>query len=79
MDKLREIYEDWEYDRITALEAMNQIRKIYLLTDEELNLKGLTIEYCDYGIHKLRQNREYLMEGSETECLERASEIIFKK
>nr|DAI89507.1 MAG TPA: hypothetical protein [Caudoviricetes sp.] len=57
---------------------MLQIRKTYLLTDEELALSRLTIEYVDYGLYRLRENGEFLREGTETECLERASEILFK-
>lgn len=78
MEKLKDIYKDYLAKVITAEEAMLQIRKTYLLTDEELSEEGLTINYHDYGIYQLKENGEYLTEGSETECLERASEILFK-
>lgn len=79
MEKLKDIYKDYLGKFISAEEAMLQIRKIYLLTDEELDMNGLSIEYIDYGLYKLKQDGDYLMDGTETDCLERASEIIFKK
>lgn len=78
MERLKEIYKDYLGKFISAEQAMLEIRKTYLLTDEELSLTNLTLEYSDYGLYKLRQNGDYLMDGTETECLERASEIIFR-
>jgi len=78
MEKLKEIYKDYLSKVISPEQALLNIRKIYLLTDEELKLEGFSIEYVDYGLHRLKQKGEYLIEGEKSECLERASEIIFK-
>ena len=79
MEKLKDIYKDYLSKIICPEEALLQIRKIYLLTDEELELSRLSIEYSDYHTYQLREDGDYLMEGSEVACLERASEIIFRE
>ncbi len=78
MKKLKELQQRYLNTDLKAEEAIKEIFDIYLNTDDVLSLYGLTIKYHDYGLYQLRENGEYLMEGEETECLERASEIITK-
>lgn len=78
MKKLKEIRDKYVSTEMSAIIAIKEIFDTYLISDYALDLFNLSIEHCDYGIYKLRENGEYLMEGEETECYERASEIIKK-
>lgn len=79
MEKLREVFNMWMTEGLSDYEALIEIFKTFIIGEGTLKNNGLTIEYEDYGIWKLRQNGEYLMEGEETDCYQRASEIIYKR
>lgn len=76
MNTLKELRERYRSTNMKAEEALKEIFDTYLIEDSLLELHGLKIKYVDYGLHRLKQNGDYLMEGEKTECLERAYEII---
>jgi hypothetical protein len=76
--KLSKIVQDLEQGTITETEARNLLLELLIVSESTLATQGLTIKYEDYGIWKLRQNGEYLMEGEQVECYQRAFEILKK-
>lgn len=65
-------------DEITYNEARKLLLDLFIVSESTLATQGLTIEYEDYGIWKLRQHGEYLMEDERINCNERAIEILDK-
>jgi hypothetical protein len=78
MAKLKELQQEYLGSNAKAEDILKKIFDIYLISDYILNLHDLSIEYCDYEIYKLRENRACIYEGSKTDCLEIAYEIINK-
>jgi len=76
--ELSKIAQDLKQDIITDKEARNLLLGLLIVSESTLNKYRLTIDYADYGIYKLRQNGEYLMEGEKLECHDRAREIVEK-
>lgn len=74
--ELSKIAKDLEQDTITENEARALLLDLLIVSESTLNKYGLTIDYAEYGIYKLRQNGEYLMEGEKHECYDRAREIV---
>ena len=74
--ELSKIAQDLEQGTITKNEARTLLLGLLIVSESTLNKYGLTIDYADYGIYKLRQNGEYLMEGEKLECHDRAREIV---
>lgn len=61
---------------ITEKEARGLIFELLLVPEETLKRKGLAIKYMDYGIYQLWQGDDFLGEGTQRDCHERAFEII---
>jgi hypothetical protein len=65
-------------NKITEKEARNLLLNLFILSDNDLKERGLTIKYVDYGLWQLRQDGEFLMEAERMDCNERAIEILSK-
>jgi hypothetical protein len=78
MNHLGSIRDKYRNSDMKAEEDLKQIFDTYLMEKSVLKLHGLEIIYVDYGLHRLYQNGEFLNEGEEHYCLERAYEIIYK-
>ena len=78
MKNLQVIKEQYEKSELTAKQALEQIFETYLISDEILAEKGLTIKYFDYGMYQLKEDGEFLYEGEKSYCQERAMEILNK-
>jgi hypothetical protein len=76
--ELSKIIQDLEQGAITDIEARTILLGLLIVSESMLATQGLTIKYEDYGMWKLRQNGEYLMEGEKLECHQRAFEILKK-
>ena len=77
-DQILHISDRLKNNQITDNEARKLLLELFFISDEALASHGLTIKYVDYGLWKLRQNGEYLMEAERLHCNERAIEIIQK-
>ena len=76
--KLLEIIQKIIKKSITDKEIRSTLFNLLIIDDNLLDKYNLTIEYIDYGIYKLKQNGDYLMEGELIECHNKAFEIINK-
>lgn len=76
--QLLKIAQSLEQKTITEIEARKLLLDLLILSEDTLATQGLTINHDDYGIWKLRQNGEYLMEGEQIVCHMRALEILQK-
>jgi len=74
MENLRKIKNQFTNKELTTEQSLKKIFEVYLITNTELNKKGLTIKYFDYGIWQLKQEGEFLMEGEKSDCQEMAFE-----
>tara|TARA_R110000772_G_scaffold20466_2_gene56677 strand:- start:8173 stop:8409 length:237 start_codon:yes stop_codon:yes gene_type:complete len=76
MENLNKIKEQYDKSELTAKQALHEIFDTYLISDEILAEKGLTLKYFDYGMWQLREDGKFLYEGEKSYCQERAMEIL---